>query len=244
MEIIFQFSNEQFNAVITSLPFPKKSEVINKKLSQTVDKKEAFVDEIFWFDDFVKVHNWTLVCLDMLRQIRFGLAYAICYYDFKLSPLIQPEQFINSNDRFVFYYFIDNCVYRISTVLDRVGQLFNELSGLGLEEKEVSFSCVVDLLNKDEKIQHANLVKRINRRINGSRWTNIKELKEYRNSFTHRMEPKFQGYTSETKDGVTTFFNKKNPYDITTLKTLVLESYKMVVEIIELVIDEAYKVSR
>jgi len=227
MSIFEKFNEEELKRIDEMLPFPKKWQEIKETTKQ---EECVYIDKIFWLSDFINVDHWMKSCLDALVQIRFGLLLAIYYYDHQFEQTTGPilKGFSGRPPNiWLFNYFIDNCFYRVQTFYERIGQLLNEHFKLGLKQKDVTFKGTIDLLRQDPSTEPLKVIETLDEIKNRECFS---DFKEYRNSLTHRREPKYKGPLAKTntseKGHEIVLYYQSTKFENEFLKTLCTELYK------------------
>lgn len=137
------------------------------------------------------------------RQIFFSLQSSIDYTYSEKAINNYNFQAINSEEEFLAYYFIDNAIYRTSTIWDILAQIYNLHFDIGEDKTKIFYKTFFNNLGQNPKLKNDDTIKKINVYLGENNNTNTDKrwkgnheyIKLYRNKLTHRNSPSVTSFS-------------------------------------------------
>ncbi|MEC2074571.1 Cthe_2314 family HEPN domain-containing protein [Metabacillus fastidiosus] len=170
--------------------FPDELKELGDLYNQFNDETD---DILLAFNEYLKIfpiiNYWRIEVFYSWDICRQSLVCATAVFEDNLRNIdlndISKERIYNEN---IVEYYLDNVTYRVFSILEKIGQMVNVLMELGYKEHEVSY---LEVKNKLIEIYPDHHITGIFTLLeNGD--SNNKKLRKYRNSITHRRDPKQQ----------------------------------------------------
>jgi hypothetical protein len=217
---------------------------------ERIKRKETAAEEVPKFDmkwnfpirdPFDDEERGLFNSLDWLSQIKS------LYFEIRWSLMEALSYEKEEKTIWLFRYYCENAIYRIFSLIEKIGQLVNDRCQLGMEIKEISFNKTLKLLCDKKFHSLYNILSALKNNAH------LKDLQEsYRHPKTHRREPylkEFKNYrmqmTKEETDvvravhfGVTYDGIKWNK---DKLKNSLVESCKILATALKEIIPIMYK---
>ena len=137
----------------------------------------------------------TVINLD--EKIRFSLDKAI--YASYSKEVINNFDIMKKGgkEEFLAYYYIENAIYRTSTIWDCLAQLYNLHYSVGERKDRIHYKTFFNNMGQEKKFRTLSKIPSINQYLNekddtntNGRWLgNHQYIKDYRNKLTHRNSP-------------------------------------------------------
>jgi hypothetical protein len=159
---------------------------------------EGILDEYFKCKSIID----TVINLDkkVIYSLKKAISYSYCEEvtkNFNLTDKISEEEFLS-------FYYIENAMYRTSTLWDCLAQLYNLHNSLGYDIEKIYYKTFFNNLGQSKYYKLDPLVLEINSYLtedddtsSSGRWIgNHEYIKRYRNKMTHRNSPDVLSFSS------------------------------------------------